>query len=177
MNFLTRLTLVTSTLFVFNCATAMGEWGKAPGGEDSYLADVNPEEAQRMLQEDSRVVLLDVRSRAEYFFIGHPAGAVNIPLKFWDEDVYDWFQNPDFGDKVQERFTKDTPIIAMCKTGGRSRQAANLLAGLGFTRVYNMIESFEGSADPVTGLRTANGWRNRGLPYTYQMNPELMYWP
>ena len=48
---------------------------------------------------------------------------------------------------------------------------------MGFTEVYNMIESFEGSSDPATGLRTVNGWRNRGLPYTYRMDPGLMYRP
>ena len=55
-------------------------------------------------------------------------------------------------------------------------RAAERLVALGFARVFNMIESFEGEADPKTKYRTVNGWKNRGLPYTYDLDPKLL-WP
>lgn len=164
------------------CATGMSTAkltgiGSPPAAGDSYAADLTPEEAYNLLQKNSMAVLLDVRTQAEYVFVGHPNGAVNIPIEFWDENTYKWSQNPDFDGKVKKRITRETPIITMCRSGNRSRTAANRLTGLGFRTVYNMTESFEGSTDKNTGQRTVSGWKNRGLPYTYDLVPELMYWP
>ncbi len=141
------------------------------------VVDINPDQAYRLLQDHPTAVLLDVRTQAEYVFVGHPEKALNIPYEYWDEATYQWSDNPRFEEKVRARIGKGVAVIVLCRSGNRSRKVAELLVALGYARVYNMVESFEGAADPVTKLRTVDGWRNRGLPYTYDLDRNLMYWP
>jgi rhodanese-related sulfurtransferase len=65
----------------------------------------------------------------------------------------------------------------MCRSGGRSALAANLLAKAGFEHVYNIIDGMEGDAvkDPESlfqGQRLRNGWKNSGCPWTYDLTPD-----
>ena len=67
----------------------------------------------------------------------------------------------------------------MCRSGGRSAMAVNTLAKAGFTNVYNIIDGMEGDAvkDPGSvyqGQRLKNGWKNSGIPWTYQPDPQHM---
>ena len=73
-------------------------------------------------------------------------------------------------------------ILAMCRSGGRSAIAANLLAQAGFTNVYNVVDGMEGDAvkDPDSlflGQRLVNGWKNSGLPWTYDLTPDRLSLP
>jgi rhodanese-related sulfurtransferase len=68
----------------------------------------------------------------------------------------------------------------MCATGGRAAMAVNLLAEAGFKQVYNIINGFEGDRvnDPSSvyhGKHMRNGWKNNGLPWTYEFDPDLMW--
>jgi rhodanese-related sulfurtransferase len=140
-------------------------------------ADVGPAEAARLAGE-SGALILDVRTQAEYVFVGHPAGAVNIPLELWDANTYQWSPNPRFEERVKARFPdQGVPLLLICRSANRSRDGAKLLAKAGYRRVYNILEGFEGDKDPKTGLRTLNGWRNRGLPTTYDLDRKLLYFP
>lgn len=117
--------------------------------------------------------IIDVRSQAEYVFVGHPDlpnGAPNIPLRFWPG----WKTNTEFVKKVEGRYGKDDTIITICRSGGRAEEAARLLAGAGFTNVYYMKDSFEGPTDKE-GHRSIGGWKVNGLPYTYELDPGLVY--
>ena len=86
-----------------------------------------------------QVKVLDVRMVEEYVFLGHAEGAVNIPVAFpkyqWhaDKRKYGFEMNPDFIDHVKEVFKPDDTIVAMCRSGGRSAFAINMLAKAGFT--------------------------------------------
>jgi rhodanese-related sulfurtransferase len=67
----------------------------------------------------------------------------------------------------------------MCRSGGRSAMAVNGLAVAGFTNVYQIVDGMEGDAvkDPDSvfqGQRLMNGWKNSGLPWTYEPDPEKM---
>ena len=73
----------------------------------------------------------------------------------------------------------DDTILAMCRSGGRSAIAANMLAKAGFTKVYNIVDGMEGDSvtDPASvfqGQRLVNGWKNAGCPWTYALTPERM---
>ncbi len=88
---------------------------------------VTAQEAYDMWKADpEQVKVLDVRMVEEYVFIGHAAGAVNIPVAFpkyqWhaDKRKYGFEINPDFIDHVTEVFKSDDTIVAMCRSGGRS---------------------------------------------------------
>jgi rhodanese-related sulfurtransferase len=64
----------------------------------------------------------------------------------------------------------------MCRSGGRSAAAANALAKAGYTNVWSLVEGFEGDKD-AAGKRTANGWRNAGLPWDYKLTTGQAWLP
>jgi rhodanese-related sulfurtransferase len=135
-----------------------------------------------------KVKVLDVRTPEEYIFVGHPPMAVNIPLLFpkyeWDADRrrYGVESNAEFLADVKEYFAPDDLILAMCRSGGRSAWAVNMMAEAGFVNVYSIIDGMEGDKvkDPGNvfhGKRMKNGWKNAGLPWTYDLDPELIWHP
>ena len=150
---------------------------------------VTAKEAYEMwLANPEKVKILDVRMPEEYVFVGHPAMAYNIPLVFgtyeWDTEkkMYKLKPNPDFVKECQALFQPDDIILATCRSGGRGAMAVNVLAGAGFTNVYNITDGIEGDevTDPASlfkGQRLVNGWKNSGIPWTYDINPDLMKLP
>lgn len=126
-----------------------------------------------VMKSPSDTFIIDVRSRAEYEFVGHPDlpnGVPNIPLKFYPS----WEFNEDFVSKVAERYKKDDVIIVICRSGKRAQTAASLLMEAGFEKVFYMTDSFEGPKDNK-GHRTVSGWKVNGLPYTYKLKQDLIY--
>ena len=134
------------------------------------------------------VKLLDVRTPEEYVFTGHAPMAWNIPFAFlsyvWDPErkAFPWGLNPDFVATVKTWAQPDDTILLTCRSGGRAAIAINQLAADGFTNVYNIIDGMEGSRvdDPESvfdGMRMKNGWKNAGLPWTYDIDPERMLLP
>jgi rhodanese-related sulfurtransferase len=134
------------------------------------------------------VKVLDVRTPEEYIFVGHPPMAVNVPLGFqtyrWDpaKGYFDLELNPDFVVLVRQLFEPGDEILAVCRSGGRSAVAANLLAKDGFTNVWNIIDGVEGDLvddpeSPHHGKRMRDGWKNSGAPWTYAVEPEQVLLP
>jgi rhodanese-related sulfurtransferase len=138
------------------------------------------------------VLFLDVRSTGEVQFLGMPTVAdANVPYmqqsewNEWDESRsnFKFVVNPGFAEGVERRLTakglqRTDPIILMCRSGDRSAKAADLLAKLGYTRVYSMLDGFEGDLakdGPNEGRRTINGWRNANLPWSYKLDRAKMY--
>jgi len=131
------------------------------------------------------IKVLDVRTTEEYLFVGHAAMAWNIPLMSlsyeWDPGLqfFAMKPNPDFLAQVTEVAKPTDTILVMCRSGGRSAMAVNLLAQAGFQHVYNITDGMEGDevSDPASvfqGQRLMNGWKNSGLPWTYEPDPERM---
>lgn len=127
-------------------------------------------QAWEILQRDSSAVLLDVRSSMEYEYVGHPCGAVHIPLM----EPPDWQPIEDFADRLHgcladESDTKGAPqtrpILAICRSGQRSRLAMHLLRQAGFQAVSNVLEGFEGDCDSAKHRNAVNGWRFHKLPW------------
>jgi rhodanese-related sulfurtransferase len=115
-----------------------------PAKQTSLGLYVTAAEAYEMWKADpERVKVLDVRMVEEYVFIGHAAkAAVNVPVAFpkyeWhaDKRKYGFEINPDFIDHVKAVFKPDDTIVAMCRSGGRSAAAINMLAKAGFTQRF-----------------------------------------
>lgn len=135
-----------------------------------------------------KVKILDVRYPEEYIFVGHPEMAYNIPLALgtydWDEEkkMHKMKPNTEFMKEVKALFKPDDIILATCRSGGRGAMAVNMMAAEGYTKVYNITDGIEGDEvkDPESlfyGKRMQNGWKNAGLPWTYDVNPELMKLP
>ena len=139
------------------------------------VEEISPQKAFEMLRNPS-TYLIDVRSIAEYVFIEHPEMAANIPLMFWSEKKQKLIENTNFLQNVEPLFKKEDTLIFICRSGGRSLKAAKLAKNSGFCNVLSIEEGFEGKKDKK-GLRTINGWKNRQLPYTYELNESLIYQP
>lgn len=133
-----------------------------------------------------KVKILDVRTPGEYIFVGHAPMAVNIPVKFLKDTIQPGTAsmvmpvNQEFLTQVKERFDKSDTILVMCRSGGRSAAAVNLMAQDGFRNAFNIIDGFEGDklrmADSYNnGKRLVNGWRNSGAPWTYKLKENLVY--
>ena len=137
---------------------------------DAQVESLTPNQAHDLLQSEPRAVLVDVRSHMEFLFVGHPTGAINIP---WIDEP-DWKINPNFAREVRRLFLGGTvthgdiqgaPVILICRSGKRSLDAGELLLLEGFTRVYNVLEGFEGELDDHHHRSAAGGWRFHGLPW------------
>ena len=86
---------------------------------------ISAEKAKKMLDENPDILLVDVRSEAEYKE-RHIPGATLLPL-------------PEIDSKATEVLPdKDAVIIVYCRSGMRSANAANRLASMGYTRIYDM---------------------------------------
>ena len=159
---------------------------------DLYL---DAQEAYDMKQANpDQVLLLDVRNQAEAHYTGIPDNIdANIPYRFdstiWKmkkDGEFGTFKkpkNPDFTAAVENvlkarNMTKDSPVIIMCSAGTRAPFAAKRLHEAGFTEVYTQVEGFEGPRakdGPDRGKRVVKGWKVRGLPWSYDLLPEKMY--
>lgn len=128
----------------------------------TQIKSLTPKKAWTLLSPDSSAVLLDVRDRTEYSFVGHPKGAINIPWK----EAPDWRANPLFVDEVRQRIPSyDTPVFLLCRSGQRSLDAAKALSAGGYKDLTNIEEGFEGPLDINKHRGTLGGWRYHGLPW------------
>ncbi|OSQ42662.1 hypothetical protein MGEO_20370 [Marivita geojedonensis] len=148
-------------------------------------------EAGDMLANED-VLFVDIRSRAEVAFLGLPKQVdVHIPYMVMpmmaafneEKGVYDLELNPDFPVDFKSYaeahgVSSDSRIILMCRSGSRSARAADLLADMGYTQVYSLIDGYEGDKakeGPGKGQRLVNGWRNAGLEWSYKQTPQQVY--
>ena len=137
----------------------------------------------KWLAAPDEVKVLDVRTLEEYIYVGHAPMAWNIPLATqtheWDADkgYFAYQPNPDFLSQVKEVVAPTDTLLVMCRSGGRSAMAVNLLTENGFTNVYQITDGMEGDKVKDTnsyfsGQRMVNGWKNSGSPWTYKVDPE-----
>jgi rhodanese-related sulfurtransferase len=134
------------------------------------LKTISAKDAWNKIQHEPKSLLIDVRSHMEFLFIGHPAGAINIP---WIDEP-DWVINPNFVREVRQLLLgglthngagHNVPVLLICRSGKRSREAGELLLNNNFTDVYNIQDGFEGELDEHHHRSTAGGWRFAGLPW------------
>jgi rhodanese-related sulfurtransferase len=134
------------------------------------LNSLTPKQAYQMMHDDPRTILIDIRSSMEFLFVGHPLGAVHIP---WINEP-DWTINPHFvtdvrklllGGVICDEEVGCVPIILICRSGKRSKEAGNLLIAQGIKKVYHVDEGFEGDLDEQHHRSTLGGWRYHNLPW------------
>jgi rhodanese-related sulfurtransferase len=134
------------------------------------------------------VKIIDVRTPEEYLFVGFPTMAWKIPVAaqsyIWDDEKkqYPMKPLPDFVSRVGQIARPDDTLLLMCRSGGRSAIAVNMLDNAGFKHVYQVLDGMEGDTvtDPESlfhGQRMKNGWKNSGCPWTYKLTPDHMILP
>jgi rhodanese-related sulfurtransferase len=134
----------------------------------SYAGDLKPTEAWKLLAEDKRTQLVDVRTRPEWMFVGLPdLGSLGKRVLLQSWQVFPTMAvDGNFAAEVQRQIPdRDTPILFLCRSGGRSRAAAMALTAAGYSRCYNVAEGFEGNPDAERHRGTVGGWKAAGLPW------------
>jgi rhodanese-related sulfurtransferase len=132
-----------------------------------YTGDVDPSDAYAGLQADADAVLVDVRTRAEWSYVGLPdlsqIGKHVIPLEW--QSFPDGALNESFVDQLREAGVREgAPIYFLCRSGVRSAAAATAATAAGLGPAYNVADGFEGHLDRE-GHRTVAGWKAAGLPW------------
>jgi rhodanese-related sulfurtransferase len=171
-------------------------WGQDNAGGETKVPEhkrttlglymTSPEALEKWRSDRENTKIIDVRTPEEYIYVGHAPMAYNVPLKFleygWDAEKKKPVMrtNTDFVDQVKKIAQPSDTVLVTCRSGQRSTPAVNLLAAAGYRKVVNVIDGFEGDkvSDPENvfqGQRMKNGWRNSGLPWTYELDPKLMH--
>jgi len=137
-----------------------------------YAGDLELEAAWELLARDSKAQLVDVRTVAEWSFVGLPDLS---PLEREPHRVewqsYPGMQiNPNFVADTAERLQAagagpDTPVLFLCRSGARSRAAATAMTRAGFQQAFNIASGFEGEIDREGHRGKINGWKASGLPW------------
>jgi rhodanese-related sulfurtransferase len=121
-----------------------------------------PKAAHQLLQTAPGAKLIDVRTRAEWEWVGRIPGAVEIELLSYPGSR----PNPSFLAELEQQVDKEAPVMFICRSGGRSHNAALMAMQAGYTQCYNVLEGFEGDKDGAGHRSTQGGWRASGLPWT-----------
>lgn len=158
-----------------------------PAGKQTVLGlYVTAKEAyEKWKAAPEKVKIIDVRTPEEFLFVGSPTMAWRIPVAVqsyeWnvEKNSFPMTPLPDFAARVSTVAKSGEMLMVMCRSGGRSAIACNMLAKAGFTNVYNIIDGMEGDAindseSVFNGQRLKNGWKNSGCPWTYKLTPDRL---
>ena len=135
----------------------------APG----YAGDITPTQAWDLLAERDDAVLVDVRTDAEWRYVGVP----DLRPLGRQAALVEWASypsgrlNPRFVEQLEAAgVTPDRPVVFLCRSGQRSIGAAQAATAAGYGPAYNVLDGFEGATGP-DGHRGHTGWRAEGLPW------------
>jgi len=139
----------------------------------NYTGDISVEEAWAGLTQDSKAVLVDVRTQAEWAFVG----TCDLSTLNKSPLLVSWLEfphmgvNPNFSQMIVSHtiegnhIQKDWPIYFLCRSGVRSQSAAAEMVTSGFEQCFNIQHGFEGDRDHDGHRGVINGWKVAGLPW------------
>ncbi|MBO1756154.1 rhodanese-like domain-containing protein [Allobranchiibius sp. CTAmp26] len=136
---------------------------------EGYAGDLTPQQAWELLAAHEDAVLVDVRTGAEWAYVGVP----DIADLGRETEFVEWVSfpdgasNPHFVDDVREAGLAagdGRPVVFLCRSGQRSIGAAKAATAAGLGPAYNVLDGFEGGLDDA-GHRGGGGWRAAGLPW------------
>ncbi len=137
----------------------------------SYAGDIAPLDAWKMLNDNPQAVLVDVRTDAEWRFVGVPdLSSIGREVVFIEWNTSDGRRNESFLAELQDRVSPadsgagERPVVFLCRSGNRSIGAAEVATAAGIAPSYNVLDGFEGQLN-AEGHRGETGWRAIGLPW------------
>ncbi|TQM62850.1 rhodanese-like domain-containing protein [Humibacillus xanthopallidus] len=133
----------------------------------SYAGDVTPAEAWEALSADPAAVLVDVRTVAEWSYVGLPdvRGLGKDVVRIEWQTFPSGAVNADFVAQLEAAGVDRTAsVYFLCRSGVRSVAAAEAATAAGWSRSFNVLEGFEGPHD-AEHHRTVSGWKVAGLPW------------
>jgi rhodanese-related sulfurtransferase len=137
-----------------------------------HIQAVSVEDTWARLKGDTRSVLIDVRTIAEWAYVGLPdlSALGKRPVLVEWQGFPDDRLNSAFVERVTEALTpigadRDTELLFICRSGQRSLKAAQAMAAAGYTRCRNVADGFEGPLDAERHRGKLGGWKAKGLPW------------
>jgi rhodanese-related sulfurtransferase len=138
----------------------------------TYAGNISAREAWYVLKGDPKAQLVDVRTTAEWSFVGVPdlsSLGRNVVRVEW-QSYPTMARNAEFEAKVAEQFkalgvTETTPIFFLCRSGARSQAAAAAMTAAGFKKCFNVAAGFEGDLNAEKHRGQTTGWKVDGLPW------------
>ncbi|EFV13779.2 rhodanese-like domain-containing protein [Segniliparus rugosus] len=132
-----------------------------------YAGDVTPQQAWEILKTEPAAVLVDVRTDAEWKFVGVPdVSSIGKTVVLAQWTTYpNGAPNANFLDELREAGVRGGgPVVFLCRSGQRSIAAAQAATAAGLGPAYNILDGFEGALDQEKH-RGSTGWRAEGLPW------------
>lgn len=133
-----------------------------------YVGNVTPTTAWKILSENKDATLIDVRTRAEWNYVGLP----NLEVLGKEPTLIEWQvfpsmqPNPEFVAALSGAFPdKATPLLFLCRSGVRSAAAAKAMTAAGYSTCLNVADGFEGPLDAQAKRGASGGWKAAGLPW------------
>jgi rhodanese-related sulfurtransferase len=137
-----------------------------------YAGDVSVKEAWDSLARSAAATLVDVRTQAEWAYVGVPVlssiGKAAVLVE-WDEFPTGALV-PDFIGRLKSELDKlgidkAAPLYFICRSGNRSRHAAVAATGAGYSQAFNVAHGFEGRLGPERHRGSKESWKGEGLPW------------
>ncbi|HTE96197.1 MAG TPA: rhodanese-like domain-containing protein [Bradyrhizobium sp.] len=127
-----------------------------------YAGALLPAEARALMQQVPGAKLIDVRTQAEWEYVGRVPDSVLIEWNSYPSGQ----RNPQFLEELQAKVAKtEAPVMFLCRSGARSHHAAMAATLAGYPNSYNILEGFEGDKDAQGHRNSVGGWRVAGLPW------------
>jgi rhodanese-related sulfurtransferase len=184
-----KKSLVTLALLTMGAPLWAADAPKDPNRQTSWGLYVDSREAYQMKtgEHGKDILLVDVRDPIEIMFTGFTE-VVDINIPFMSSNRQKWNDkkgvfameiNPAFETQVAKaladrKLSKDSPVVLMCRSGGeRGAPSAKALEGKGYSKVYVVVDGFEGDTikdGDKKNWRLVNGWKNSGLPWSYSLD-------
>ena len=137
-----------------------------------YQADVTPEEAWGALKSEPGATLVDVRTAAEWNYVGLPdlAQIGKTLLRVEWQSFPSGEVNPSFAETMDAALKKagaspDASVFFICRSGARSASAAAAMTAVGYQHCFNVAGGFEGARDADGHRGTVEGWKAAKLPW------------
>ncbi len=132
------------------------------------LQSITPTQAWHLLQKHTDAQLIDVRTEPEWAFVGLPdltmvsRKPILLPWRLYPGmDL-----NPSFVELLEQKVpNRQTHLMFLCRTGGRSAEAAATMLQYGYMYCYNVVGGFEGDCDKAGHRGTVTGWKTENLPW------------
>jgi rhodanese-related sulfurtransferase len=135
----------------------------------TYSGDISVEEAWRRLGDETSAVLVDVRTAAEWNFVGTPdlSGIGKQIVRVSWQTLPKMEQNPAFVEEVRAQASdSDASLLFLCRSGARSESAAIAMTAAGYSQCFNVAGGFEGDLDGDRHRGVTGGWKAAGLPWS-----------
>lgn len=185
--------IALTALTFFSSQAAAEDWSKLSKKKQTTLGlyMTSQQAYDHMMKDMDNTLFLDVRTPAELNYLGVTSVMdANVPTHMmdgsaWDDKKSRYRRKPNdtFVADVDARMKakglkKSDMVILICRSGKRSAKAVDMLAKDGYTKVFSVVDGYEGDKlkeGDNKGRRIKDGWKNAGLPWTYSMDKDLMY--